>query len=226
MSDLAARRQREARAEALEARVRTLEQALELKTAMLREVDHRTRNNLQLICSLMLLQSRRLQDEAARRAVRTTLERVNAVAAVQRHLLQGEDPRRLDVANIVRDLASDLAAATGRSEIAVRLELEPVALPSASAAPFSLVVNELLGNALKHAFPGERAGLVSIGLRGTAGGAVLSVVDDGVGMSGHTPGLGLTIVELLCQQLRAKLAIAPGPPGVQATVRLADEPPG
>jgi two-component sensor histidine kinase len=199
-------------------RIRELEAALARQDALLREVDHRVKNNLQLISSLMLLQSRRMEDEAARQALKTMLERVNAVASVHRRLLHGEDTQKFEVADFIRDLAGDLALAAGRDDVRITLDLSPVAIPASMAAPFALVLNELLGNALKHAFPGE-GGQIDISLTKADGGCVLTVSDDGCGM-GETPqAFGLTIVGLLCRQLRSELEILPGAPGVRARVR-------
>ena len=172
--------------------------------ALLQEVDHRVKNNLQLISSLILLQSRRTEDPAARQALRTVLERVNAVTTVHRRLFKG-DVQRFDVADFVRDLCGDLAAAAGRSDIEVSLRLEHVEIPASSAAAFALIVNELLGNALRHAFPPDRAGGVTITITQDAAHCVLTLADDGVGLSDRPPGFGLTIVRLLTQQLHADL---------------------
>ena len=198
---------------------RALEEALARKNALLHEVDHRVKNNLQLIASLILLQSRRTADEASRQALKAVLERVTAVATVHRRLFQG-DPLRFDVADFVRDLVGDLAAAAGRDDLEIRLELDEVALPASSAAAFALVINELLGNALKHAFPAGRAGRIAVSLANLGPACVLTVADDGAGMGGRPPGFGLTIVRLLCQQLHAELDIADAQPGVRATVAI------
>jgi two-component sensor histidine kinase len=199
-------------------RIRELEAALARQDALLREVDHRVKNNLQLISSLMLLQSRRIEDEAARQALKTMLERVNAVASVHRRLLHGEDSQKFEVADFIRDLAGDLALAAGRDDVRITLDLSPVAIPASMAAPFALVLNELVGNALKHAFPGE-GGQIDISLAKADGGCVLTVSDDGCGMGETRQAFGLTIVGLLCRQLRSELEILPGAPGVRATVR-------
>jgi two-component sensor histidine kinase len=192
--------------------------ALAEKNALLHEVDHRVKNNLQLIASLILLQCRRTEDERAKAALRTVLERVTAVATVHRRLFQG-DPLQFDVADFVRDLAGDLAAAAGRDDLEIGLELEHVSIPAASAAAFALVLNELLGNALKHAFPPGRRGRVTIHVAERGDACVLIVADDGVGLEGP-PGFGSTIVKLLCQQLHADLQVADAQPGVRATVTV------
>ena len=196
-----------------------LEAALAQKDALLHEVDHRVKNNLQLIASLILLQSRRTADEASRQALKAVLERVTAVATVHRRLFQG-DPLRFDVADFVRDLVGDLAAAAGRDDLEIRLELDEVALPAASAAAFALVINELLGNALKHAFPVGRGGRITVGLGNLGTTCVLTVADNGAGMGGRPPAFGSTIVKLLSQQLHADLDIADAQPGVRTTVTI------
>jgi two-component sensor histidine kinase len=141
------------------------------------------------------------------------------VATVHRRLFQG-DPLRFDVADFLRDLAGDLAAAAGRGDIEIALDLDRVAIPAASAAAFALIANELLGNALKHAFPDGRGGRIAIGLADRGSTCVFTVADDGVGMGGQPPGFGSTIVKLLCQQLRAELQTLDAQPGVRVVVTV------
>jgi two-component sensor histidine kinase len=196
-----------------------LEEALAQQSALLHEIDHRVKNNLQLIASLILLQSRRTADEGAKAALKTVLERVTAVATVHRRLFQG-DPLAFDVADFVRDLAGDLAAAAGRDDLEIALVLDQVIIPASSAAPFALVFNELLGNALKHAFPAGRAGRIAVTLAEQGSACVLTVADDGVGLEGHQAGFGSALVKLLCQQLHAGLEVVDAQPGVRATVTV------
>lgn len=200
------------------ARIRELEAALERKSALLREIDHRVKNNLQLISSLVLLQSRRVDDGDARQALKTMQERVGAVATVHRRLYQGDDSQHFDVADLIRDMAGDLALAAGRDDVRITLDLAPVSITASAAAPFALVLNELVGNALKHAFP-DRGGLIAISIAEADGQCVLTVADDGCGMNGAQKAFGLTIVELLCKQLRAGLELDAVGPGVRAVIR-------
>ena len=158
-------------------------------SALLREVDHRVKNNLQMIASLIQLQARRSDDEAARAALRAVLGRVGAVATVHRRLFQG-DPARFDVADFLRDLTGDLAGAAGRDDIAISLDLEPVTLAASAAAPFALVANELLDNALRHAFPPGQGGTIRVRLsaEGSNGGACrLVIADDGPALPADPP---------------------------------------
>lgn len=200
-------------------RILELEAALAQKTAQLHEVDHRVKNNLQLISSLMLLQSRRMTDETARQALKTMLERVGAVGMVHRRLVQVEDAHQFEVAGFVRDLVGDLALAAGRDDVQIRLDLEPLTIPAAAAAPFALVLNELVGNALKHAFAENEGGVIDVSVAGVGGACVLTVRDDGRGMGEAPKAFGLTIASLLCQQLRAGLEVTSAEPGVRAVVR-------
>lgn len=203
---------------ALTARVVELEEALAQQTALVHEIDHRVKNNLQLISSLMLLQSRRTTDGAARGALRSMLERVTAVATVHRRLFEGDDPRWVDVADVVRDLTGDLALAAGRDDITITLDLEHVFIAASAGAPFALIVNELVGNALKHAFPGRPGRVaVSVALEGET--CVLTVADDGVGLDGAAGGFGSTIVQLLGRQLHATQETVTGRDGAGIVVR-------
>ena len=206
----------------IEERTRALTEALEQKTALLHEVDHRVKNNLQLISSLLLLQNRRVQDPALKASLRGMLGRVNAIATVHRRLFQSEDVERFDVSAFIRDMVADLMGSAGRDDIEVQLDLERVEIPAAKAAPFALVVNELLTNALKHGFPEGHGGKIFIGVRRQAGDFRIEITDNGVGL-GEEPrvsGFGLTIVQLLCQQLKAKSETTDAEPGTRIVVLL------
>ncbi len=176
---------------------------------LLAELDHRVKNNLQLIASIVLLQLQRTKDEAARQALKSALARVTAVATVHRSLFQG-DPHLFDVADFLRDLVGDLAASAGRDDIQITLDLQPVAIAASSAAAFALTAGELLSNALKHAFPAGRGGRIAVTLADHDGACVLAIADDGVGLGDAPAGFGLTVAGLLAQQLRAVLELAPG----------------
>ncbi|MET0274618.1 MAG: sensor histidine kinase [Phenylobacterium sp.] len=191
--------------------------------ALLREVDHRVKNNLQLISAVIQLQSRRTADAAARQALRTAVQRVSAIAAVHRRVYRTEGREVLDLAQMVRELVADLAAAAGRDGITLQMALDAIVIDAPQGGPLALLVSELVGNALQHAFPDGRTGMVGVGLLRTADGFVLTVADDGAGVedpAGLSRGFGLTMAQMLCQQLRATLDLTDARPGLQATVTV------
>lgn len=197
---------------------------LELDRLLLaqRETEHRVKNTLQLISSIVLLQSRRTPDPAARAALNAVLQRVTAVSLAHRHVSWVNGVEQVDATALVREVALDLAGGAGRDDIALALELDPLLAPAAQAAPLALLVNESLGNALRHAFPDGRRGRVSLSLRREDGGFELAVDDDGVGMADGAPpkGFGLTIVQLLAQQLRGRLVTDAAQPGLRLSVHV------
>lgn len=204
------------------ARTEDLQRALAQKTALLHEIDHRVKNNLQLVASLLQLQARRAGDPAVRRALKAAQTRVNAVAIVHRRLFQGEDAVVFDVAAFLRDMVDDVLGASGRSDIRARLDLQPADLPTAQAAPLALLVSELLTNIVLHAFPGGTGGVLSVTLARDGERLRIEIADDGVGVpaTGASPGIGQTIVGHLCDQLRADCRTSDAGPGVRTIVRL------
>lgn len=186
--------------------------------ALLHEVDHRVKNNLQLIASLLVLQCRREDDPAVRAALATILGRVNAVAVVHRRLFQ-DDPLQFDVAAFLRDLVDDRG--DGPVQMTLRVRADRALVPTALAAPLALAVNELLTNAVAYAFPDERSGTVTVSLVQEDGVMRIGITDDGVGApADFVDGFGLTIVRLLCRQLKAEFAMQAANPGVRATITL------
>lgn len=207
---------------AIETATADLQHALEQKTALLHEVDHRVKNNLQLISSLLLLQARRTPDPVVQSALRGMLERVNAVATVHRRLFQSEDVERFDVSAFIRDLVSDSIGSSGRDDITADLDLERVDISADKAAPLALLFSELLANAIRHAFPDGRAGVIKVSVRRENGHFRIEIADDGVGVASDQtpPGFGQTIVRLLCDQLRAECETTDALPGLRTVIRL------
>lgn len=203
-------------------RTRELSLALEQKTALLHEVDHRVKNNLQLISSLLLLQNRRVTDPAVKTSLRGMLERVSAIATVHRRLFQSDDVERFDVSAFVRDLVSDMMGSARRDDITVRLDLERVDVAAAKAAPLALVISELFSNTLRHAFPEARGGEIFVGITRADSEFRIEIADNGVGMenSAASGGFGLTIIQLLCQQLKARSETTSADPGTRVVVHL------
>jgi two-component sensor histidine kinase len=204
-------------------RTQELQAALDERTRRLRDLDHLTRNNLQTLSSIVLLKARRTQDEAARRGLLNTAERINALAAAHRLVDPASLSGRFDVAAFLEDFAGDLAAAADPKRIRLDLDVEPFDAPERDAAAIALLVNELVTNALRHAFPDGRKGRVSISARRSEGAVRLTVEDDGVGLAAAAaPGeaFGRTLAEMLARQLKADLVFEDARPGTRAVLVL------
>lgn len=187
-----------------------------------REVDHRVKNTLQLISSLVLLQSRRAVDETTRTAMRSVLQRVAAVGVAHRHVRWEDGGERVELAALTREIVGDLAGSAGREGVEIELDLDTVEAPAPLSAPVALLVSETVANSLRHAFLGDQGGKVSVSLRRTLDGFVLSISDNGVGFAGEQPavGFGLTVAELMARQLQGRFQIAAAQPGVRVVVHV------
>jgi two-component sensor histidine kinase len=190
--------------------------SLREKEVLLQEVHHRVKNNLQVVSSLINMQLRQIGEGASRGALEQCQQRVQAMALIHEKLYQSKDYARVPFAEYVRSLAADVFQATGVSPQGIVLELAIEDLPLAveKAIPCGLILNELITNALEHAFPNERAGKIRIELaRVDVGRIRLAVSDDGVGlppgldarMSGS---LGLELVRMLAKQVDAELEVS------------------
>ena len=199
------------------ARTADLQAALEAKTLLLHEVDHRVKNNLTMIGSLLRLQSRALPDPALGETLNSMLERVDALATVHRRLYQSDDITQFDVGALTETLTNDVLGSAGRRDIAVELDVEPILVPSAYASTTGLIVNELLTNAIKHGFAEGRSGVLKVTAKKAAGVAQIVVQDDGPGLPGvaHS-GLGRTLIGKLSKQMGGSTRWLPGAPGAQA----------
>jgi PAS domain S-box-containing protein len=191
--------------------------SLKEKEVLLQEVHHRVKNNLQVIASLINMQLRKLADRAARDALEECQARVLAIALIHEKLYQSKDYALVPFYDYLKSLAGNVFHATGVSPRHVTLELDiaPIAMPVDKAIPCGLIINELMTNALKHAFPDERKGRIRVALSAADGRVLLSVEDDGAGLP---PGfdvatsrtLGLQLVTTLTEQLDATLEIKAG----------------
>jgi two-component sensor histidine kinase len=199
-----------------------LQRELDRQATRQRDSDHRHKNTLQLISSIVLLQGRRSADETARHALRAVLQRVSAVSVADRHVAWTDGSEAVELAALVREVASDLAKSAGREGVALELDLEPVTAPGRVAAPVALLASEAVGNALRHAFPGDRPGRVQVSLRRTTAGFDLRVADDGVGLADGAPptGFGFSVLQLMAQQLRGRLETDATQPGLRLAVSV------
>jgi PAS domain S-box-containing protein len=195
-----------------------IKRALQEKEVLLREVHHRVKNNLQVICSMLHLQERNLRDDTLLQALRVSRQRVMAMAMLHDQLHRAKDFSNINLGEYIRNLAGSLFSSHGvnSADVALRLDIEDIPVAVDTAIPCGLLVNELVSNSLRHAFPDGRKGHVSLGLHARPGGSVeLTVCDDGRGFlesapAGNTRSLGLWLVELLAGQIGAALERASG----------------
>jgi PAS domain S-box-containing protein len=207
-------------------RTRELTSALAAKTMLVHEVDHRVKNNLQMIASLLTMQTRSITDPTAREVMKSMLSRVEALGTVHKRLYQSNDVERFDVAEFARELGTDLLRGSGRSGISLHFDLEAVEVPVEKAPAIALMMNELLTNALKHAFPDERPGRLSITVRPDGRHFGIKIIDNGVGMPRDVVGgrsFGKRLIESLARQLSASIAWSPAGPGTMIDIRLPRE---
>jgi PAS domain S-box-containing protein len=216
LRDITRRRQAE---EALRQANATLEERVRERTAavslLLRESHHRMKNNFQLIASLLDLQADASGDPQVHAVLEKCQHRLQAMALIHESVHQSEDADQIDVTRYLNTLSTQLFEAyRGEGQpVTLALQLEEVWMPFKTAIPCGLIVNELLSNALKHAFPPGAPGEVAVALRAEADGRIsLAVRDTGVGVPAgldvrRTNSLGLQLVYLLTEQLGGTLEL-------------------
>ncbi|MEW6750097.1 MAG: histidine kinase dimerization/phosphoacceptor domain -containing protein [Candidatus Latescibacterota bacterium] len=198
--------------------------ALREKETLLKEVHHRVKNNLQLIASLLRMQARRLGKGEAQEVFLDSQGRVQSMALIHERLYRSEARPYVDFGPYLRHLTSDLACvhpARGQP-IGIVVEAEGVELDLDVAVPCGLIVNELVTNALKHAFPDPRGGTIRVSLGWSGDRWALGVEDDGVGGAGQGEGqeetLGLRLVRILSEQLHGSVCVCSGAGGTRTVV--------
>jgi two-component sensor histidine kinase len=200
----------------------------ERKEALLREVHHRVKNNLAVICSLFYLQSTRTKAEATAQIFRDMENRVHSMALVHESLYGSENLARIDFAEYAQALAKDIFSSHGSPDVPVRLKtkLEPVIMGVDLAVPCGLILNELISNALKHGFPNNGSGEIKVMLRsGPDGRCSLCVEDSGVGIPADlevnsNKSLGLRLVRSLTQQIRGTFELVKIDSGTSAHLQF------
>jgi len=202
--------------EAVRASAEQIQASLREKEVLLEEIHHRVKNNLQVVSSLLRLQSALVQDPAALELFTESRNRIQSMALVHERLYQSADLSRVDFAQYVRSL-TDLLVRSYRARAAsvtLRTRVEDVLLGIDAAVPLGLLINELVSNSLKHAFPHDRTGQVRVELRpDDPDGYVLVVADDGIGFPSHvdfraSETLGMQLVCTLTDQLAGSIELA------------------
>ncbi|RZN37722.1 MAG: PAS domain S-box protein [Methanophagales archaeon ANME-1-THS] len=190
--------------------------SLREKEILLREIHHRVKNNLQIISTLLYLQSSYIKDEKAFEMFKDSQNRIKSMALIHDKLYQFKDLGKIDIAGYIRDLATDLFHSYGvrPDGIKLRINVYEVLLGVNTAIPCGLIINELVSNALKHAFPDGKEGEIRIELIRSGGEETftLIVADNGIGFPAdldfrNTKTLGLQLVITLVDQLKGTIEL-------------------
>lgn len=196
--------------------------------ALLKDVNHRVGNNLAMVSALLNVQGRQAPEPEVKAALAEAQSRIQAIAAGQRRLRIDIEADEIDARPYFEDLLAEIGKAAEGRPITLRLAMENIRLPGRDAVSYVVLVNELVTNAIKHAFPDGMAGTITVSVHPAtedAGAVLLRIADDGIGMSGpnQSDGLGQTIIASLLRSMRATMAVEPvaagtARPGTQVTL--------
>jgi two-component sensor histidine kinase len=186
--------------------------SLKEKEELLKEVHHRVKNNLQVISSLLSLQSKYIKDEETADVFKQSQSRIQSIALIHEKLYQAGDFTKIEFSRYVADLTNNLLRTYGMGRIKVNVDIKDVLLNIEYAIPCGLIINEMVTNSLKHAFPGGRDGNINIYMRKREENVELIVADDGTGMRGIDPRnsktLGMQLLtNIVEKQLEGKIGL-------------------
>ncbi len=193
---------------------RQIQASLKEKEVLLKEVNHRVKNNLQIVSSLLSLQSAHIHDERDLEMFKQSQNRVKSMAFFHEMLYKSKDLSKIDISEYLRNLTANLFISYNidGSAIKLNMNISEVSLDIDSIIPLGLIINELVTNSIKHAFPDKRAGVILVELSRTDSQVTLLVSDNGIGLSrerdgGNTGSIGLQLVEALTKQLNGNLEL-------------------
>lgn len=195
----------------------SLQSSLADKEVLLREVHHRVKNNLSVVDSLLSMQARYISDAEALRAISDSQRRIHTMSLIHEQLYQSHDVDKVDFCEYLQRLVGNLYSSTNfnTSQVELKLDIKPTQLNIDTAISMGLIVNELLTNAFKYAFPNNNVGLIEVVLYKSKDDDNLHLIirDNGVGIPENidfkaTASLGLRLVRIMTQQLRASLDLS------------------
>jgi PAS domain S-box-containing protein len=191
-----------------------LESSLHEKEILIKEIHHRVKNNMAIISSLLQLQSFKISDKEAIEAFENSQSRIKSMAMVHEHLYQSETLSNIEFRNYLLQLTSEMQNSYYNENIELSIDVpEPVSMDITKAIPCGLIVNELVANSFKHAFPNQRRGKIEVSFTKREDGYYqLAVRDNGTGLPdgftfGQSNSLGLVLVQGLIEQLEATYEI-------------------
>ncbi|MEH1895529.1 MAG: PAS domain S-box protein [Nostoc sp.] len=192
-----------------------LRHALAEKEVLLKEVHHRVKNNLQIVSSLLQLQSQTLKDPEVIKVLRESQNRIESISLIHKNLYTSANIGQIDVGDYIHNLAASLLISyqIWPGKIVLETDIDSVSLNVDQAIACGLVINELISNALKHAFPNQQAGKISIALRNIGNNIEMTIRDNGIGLPDNldwtnTDSLGLSLVyDLVTEQLEGDITL-------------------
>ena len=193
------------------------------KDILIREIQHRVANSLQIIASVLMQSARRVQSDETRLHLRDAHQRVMSIAALQR-LLAGSTPGSVELRSYFNELCRSIGASmiSDHNRLSLKAKVDERIASADEAVSLGLIVTELVINALKHGFPGQATGSIVVDYQSRGSAWALSVDDDGVGMQAnsgsHSAGLGTSIVEALARKLGATVQVTDAHPGTRVSI--------
>lgn len=204
----------------LKREVRFKEQALKDNDLLMQEMHHRTKNNLQMLNSLLNIKSRAAKDPETRNALQSSRETVGAIGLLHHHLYRSKEFRLVAMRDYINDLCESFQSAFHMAKRGIQLDFrcEDFDLDMDRAIPFGLIINELLTNAILHGFPDERRGCINLEITVTEEQVNMWVRDDGVGLPEHysKKGTGNHLIDLLAKKLKGSFRYESASPGCTA----------
>ena len=198
----------------VKAQNKTISKALKEKETLLQEIHHRVKNNLQLVSSLLSLQSEHVEDSSAHSALMQGQNRVQSMALIHQNLYQGEHLTSIDIKTYLQKLVSNLidTHSIDDKKIEFEMNIEALEIDIDTAIPLGLITNELVINSLKHAFKNKSKGVITVELYEDEKALTLVVSDNGIGLEKEEEILdehsfGFRLVKAFTTQLEAKLEI-------------------
>jgi len=191
-----------------------IQRSLKEKTVMLQEIHHRVKNNMQVITSLLNLQSHEITDANIRALFEESKNRIYSMALIHEKLYRAEDLARISFNEYLHSLVSGIVDTYKRRDIIYAVDNDPITLDVNVGIPCGLIANELVSNCLKYAFPEGRKGMITLGInKDTQGNNVLTVADNGVGFPDtvdfrNTTTLGLKLVNVLSGQIHGVIELS------------------
>ncbi len=181
---------------------------LEKQSLLLRELTHRTKNHLSMVISLLRLKADRQKDPFAKQDFERAIERIHTIAFLHEHLYNKDAFDRVKVDCYLEDICANLESSLlSESKIALVRDFEPAELHIDQAVPLGLIVNEAVTNAAKYAFAAGQTGEIRVRFRRRGERGVLTISDNGMGVTSPKPGVGTRLIKSLAQQIGARLRV-------------------